>query len=157
MNPTDLNFPISRSTANAISSKLCGLLRTGLAEAGIPTKNRRYGLIFIESLKWPVAVSVAAYTWEVPVWRITFGAPDPNPWPGLINPKELTLHLSEFGPQTGVDLARLLREPDWRWPLFDHETSFPHYAWSKLATETYEAHRLGKIARGNLTKGGPTR
>ena len=66
-------------------------------------------------------------------------------------------HLGEFGPQTGVDLARLLREPDWRWPLFDHETSFPHYAWSKLATATYEARRLGKIAPGNLTKEGPTR
>jgi hypothetical protein len=100
---------------------------------------------------------VAPYTWEVPVWRITFGTPDPHPWPGLINPKELTLHLGEFGPQTGVDLARLLREPDWRWPLFDHETSFPHYAWSKLATATYEAWRLGKIAPGKMTKEGPTR
>jgi hypothetical protein len=141
MNPIIPKNRISRSEATMIEGKLVRMIRTGLAEVGIPTGNRRYGLIFIDSLKWPVGVSVSPYTWEVPVWRITFGGREDHPWPGLVNPHELTFHLSEFGPHTGVDLARLLREPDWRWPLFEGETAYPRYAWTKLAHETYEVHR----------------
>lgn len=133
---------ISRSEADIIEGTLVSLIRDGLAQAGIPTGRRRYGLIFIDSLKWPIAVSVCAYTRDVPVWRITFGGRENHPWPCVINPKELTFHLSEFSTQTGVDLAHLLREPDWRWPLFEHDPTYPGYAWSKLAHETYEAHRL---------------
>jgi hypothetical protein len=155
-NPLTPKPDISESEEVTIERELIRMLRDGLAGAGIPTKNRRYGLLFIDSLKWPVAVAVAAYTRDVPVWRITFGAPEPRPWPGLINPNELTLHLGEFSTQTGADLARLLREPDWRWPLFEHEANFPHYAWSKLAMETHEAHRLQKIEPGNSKKEGPT-
>jgi hypothetical protein len=142
MNPIIQKQPISSSEADIIEGKLVRLIRDGLAEAGIPTGNRRYGLIFIDSLKWPIAVSVRPYTWDVPVWRITFGERERRPWPCMINPRELTLHVSEFGTHTGVDLARLLREPDWRWPLFENDRSYPRYAWSKLAHETYEVHRL---------------
>ena len=142
MNPIVPKNYISRSEASLIEGKLVRMIRDGLAEAGIQTGNRRYRLIYIDSLKWPVGVSVSPYTWEVPVWRITFGGREDHPWPGLINPKELTLHLSEFSPRTGVDLAQLIREPDWRWPLFEHNRTYPHYAWSKLAHETYETHRL---------------
>ena len=142
MNPIIQKQPISSSEADIIEGKLIRLIRDGLAEAGIPTGNRRYGLIFIDSLKWPIGVSVLPYTREVPVWRITFGGRSPHPWPGIINSRELTLHLSEFSPQTGVDLARMLREPEWRWPLFEHHQCYPSYAWSKLAHETYEVHRI---------------
>ena len=138
---------ISESEEYTIAGKLIRMLRDGLAEAGIQTGNRRYGLIFIDSVKWPIGVTVIAYTREVPVWRIIFGVRQSQPWPGLIDPQELTLHLSEFGTQTGVDLARLLLEPGWRWPLFEHDSSYPRYAWSKLAHQTYENHRLQKEAR----------
>ena len=137
---------MSSCEADIIEKKLVRMIRDGLAEAGIPTGNRRYGLIFIESLKWPIGVRVSSYIRAVPVWRITFGAPDPRPWPGLINSNELTFHLSEFSTQTGVDLARLLQEPDWRWPLFEGETAYPSYAWTKLAHETYEVHRIKMAA-----------
>ena len=142
MNSITQKQPISSSEVDIIEGKLVRLIRDGLAEAGIPTGNRRYGLILIDSLKWPIGVAIRPYTWEVPVWRITFGGRERRPWSCLINPHELTLHLGEFGPQTGVDLARLLREPDWRWPLFEGEQAYPRYAWSKLAHETYEVHRL---------------
>lgn len=142
MNPIIPKDRISSSEADIIEAKLVRMIRTGLAEAGIPTGNRRYGLILIDSLKWPVAVRVRPYTSEVPVWRITFGGREHHPWPCIISPRELTLHLSEFSPQTGVELARMLREPDWRWPLFEHDRCFPGYAWSKLAHETYEVQRL---------------
>ena len=142
MNPIIPKDRISSSEADIIEGKLVRMIRTGLAEAGIPTGNRRYGLILIDVLKWPVAVRVSPYTCAVPVWRITFGGRSPHPWPGIINSRELTLHLSEFSLQTGVDLAHLIREPDWRWPLFEHDQCFPRYAWSKLAHETYEVYRL---------------
>ena len=142
MKPIIQKQPVSSSEADIIEGKLVRLIRDGLAEAGIPTGNRRYGLIFIDSLKWPIAVSLRPYIWAVPVWRITFGGREHHRWPSIINPHELTLHVSEFGTHTGVDLARLLREPDWRWPLFEHDHSYPRYAWSNLAHETYEAHRL---------------
>ena len=142
MTPVTPKQHISSSEADIIEAKLVRMIRTGLAEAGIPTGNRRYGLIFIDALKLPIGVSVRPYTWEVPVWRITFGGREHHPWPCLVHPHELTLHLSEFGTHTGVELARLLREPEWRWPLFEGETAYPHYAWSKLARETYEVHRL---------------
>ena len=146
MNPITQKQPLSSSEADIIEGKLVRLIRDGLAEAGIPTGNRRYGLILIDSLQWPIAVRVSPYTSQVPVWRITFGGREHRHWPSLINSRELTLHLSEFGPQTGVDLARLLREPDWRWPLFEHDRCFPSYAWSKLAHETYEVYRLKMAA-----------
>jgi hypothetical protein len=146
MNPIIQKQPISSSEADIIEGKLIRLIRDGLAEAGIPTGNRRYGLIFIDSLKWPIGVSVLPYTREVPVWRITFGGREHRKWPCLINPRELTLHLSEFGTHTGVDLARLLREPDWRWPLFEGEQAYPQYAWTKLAHATYETHRIKMVA-----------
>lgn len=142
MNPIIQKQPVSSSEADIIERKLVRLIRDGLAEAGIQTGNRRYGLIFIDALEWPIAVSVHPYIRAVPVWRITFGGREHHPWPCLVNPKELTLHISEFGTHTGVDLARLLREPEWRWPLFEHDRSYPTYAWSKLAHETYEIHRL---------------
>ena len=142
MNPIVPKPHLSRSEAAIVEGKLVRMIRDGLAEAGIPTGNRRYGLIFIDTLKHPVGVSVLPYTREVPVWRITFGGRPHRPWPCIIDPRELTLHLSEFSIQTGIDLARLLREPDWRWPLFDHDRSYPHYAWSKLAHQTYEVYRL---------------
>lgn len=142
MNPIIPKDRISSSEADIIEGKLVRMIRTGLAEAGIPTGNRRYGLILIDALKWSVAVRVGPYTCSVPVWRITFGGREHHPWPRIINPRELTLHLSEFSLQTGVDLARMLREPEWRWPLFEHDRCYPSYAWSKLAHETYEVHRL---------------
>jgi hypothetical protein len=142
MNTLIQKHPTTKSELDIIEGKLVRMIRNGLAEAGIPTGNRRYGLIFIDSLKWPIGVRVSAYTWYVPVWRITFGGRERHPWPGVINPQELTFHLSEFSTQTGVDLAHLLREPDWVWPLFDGQTSYPHYAWTKMATATYEAYRL---------------
>ena len=73
MNSITQKQPISSSEADIIEGKLVRLIRDGLAEAGIPTGNRRYGLILIDSLKWPIGVAIRPYTWEVPVWRITFG------------------------------------------------------------------------------------
>lgn len=147
MTPIIQKSPITSSEETIIEGKLVRLLRDGLAKAGINTGRRRYGLIFIDSLKWPIAVQVFCYTRNVPVWRILFGGRDSGPWPCVLNPRELTLHLSEFSEETGVALARLLREPEWRWPLFEHDKSYPQYAWSKLAHETYTADRLAREAR----------
>jgi hypothetical protein len=146
MNPLIPKPHISSSEAHIIEGKLVRMIRDGLADAGIPTGNRHEGLIFIDSLQWPIGVRVSCYTREVPVWRITFGEREHHPWPSLVNPRELTLHLSEFGTQTGVDLAHLLCDRTWRWPLFEYEQAYPHYAWSKLAHDTYEAHRLKMAA-----------
>ena len=128
--------------AAIIESKLVRMIRDGLAQAGIETGKRRHGLIFIDSLDWPVAVRVAPYTFEVPVWRITFGRIENPRCPYFAEQRKLTPHISEFRQRTGIDLARLLREPGWRWPLFDHDQGYPSYAWSELARETYGAHRL---------------
>jgi hypothetical protein len=142
MTPIVQNKPLTSSEAHIIEGKLVRIIRNGLAEAGIPTGNRRYGLIFIDSLGPPIGVMIKPYIWAVPVWRITFGVRARHPWPCLFNPQELTFHLGEITTQTGVDLARLLREPDWRWPLFEGDKSYPRYAWTSLAHQTYEIHRL---------------
>jgi len=149
MKPLTQKQPTTSSETSIIEGKLVRMIRNGLAEAGIPTGNRRYGLIFIDSLKWPIGVSVSAYTRDVPIWRITFGLRERRQWPNLVNHQELTFHLSEMGTHTGVDLARLLCEPDWVWPLFEGQSSYPSYAWTKLASATCEAHRLKMQALKN--------
>lgn len=154
MAPVITGWGISSGEETVIGGGLVRMIREGLAEAGIPTGNRRHGLILIGSLARPVGVGVRPYAEGAPVWRITFGMPEPRPWPGLVDPCELTLHLCEFGERTGVDLARLLREPGWRWPLFGHEPAFPRYAWSRLARETWEVHRprIGAAGRRRMER-----
>lgn len=139
--------PVPDAEIGRISTLLFGMVRDGLAEAGIPTKRPKYGLIYVDTLTWPIGVAIRPYTYQVPVWRITFGGRPDGYMPPLVDPKELTLHVNEFCTQTGVDLARLLREPQWRWPLFDHDPHYPRYAWSHFAHHAYETWRLAMEAR----------
>ena len=143
-----LPFPPSASAVQAAGSRLLGLLREGLAEAGIRTGPRRYSTLYID-LDRPIGLWLTTYADDLRWWRITFGIRYPGPYPPLANTCELTLHHDEFDRQIGRDLARLLHDPAlwvrgevWRWPLFAHDRSYPTYAWSELAARTYEADRL---------------
>jgi hypothetical protein len=60
---------------------------------------------------------------------------------------ELTFHESEITRELGRHMHAFCEAlplygiaPNIRWPLFDGETSFPGYAWTKCATAFYEAH-----------------
>lgn len=146
--------PISATREAAITAKLYKLIREGLDTAGIPTGRRRQGMLRIDALPRPIGVRIQCYCRPLPVWRITFGECGCGDWPCIFSPCELTLHLSEFGPHTGVALARLLREADWRWPIFEHDRTYPRYAWSRLAMNTYESDRLERERRKQTAKEG---
>ena len=78
------------------------------------------------------------------LWRITVGTPSRDGF-GLINAKEFSLLDEEITEQTGSDLAALIRALNKgetpAWPMFDHDQSFPRYAWSISATDRYEEWR----------------
>lgn len=123
-----------------IERKLAAKLRTGLAQAGIHAGQRRHRLLLFD-LDCPMGARIQPYAADDRWWRITFGPRMPWIYPEVSVRSELTFHLDEVTEQTGVDLARLLREPDWRWPLFDHDQSYPRYAWTQLAQSTYAENR----------------
>ncbi len=121
-------------------------LRRGLDLAGFPTGRRRHSLLVLPVNPHQVGVCLKPYTSDPRWWRITFGnvhfeGAGYYRSPVLSNSRELTLHLDEFTEQIGVDLARLVREPGWRWPLFSNCSSYPRYAWSERAWATYRADR----------------
>jgi hypothetical protein len=123
-----------------IERRLVGVLRSGLARAGIETSPPHHSVITLKT-KPAIGVFIDTYTIDPRWWRITLGVKVMvGDFPEVADPKELTLHLDEFTERIGVDLARLLREPGWRWPLFAHWNSYPRYAWSELAHSTHRAH-----------------
>jgi hypothetical protein len=121
-----------------IERKLAARLRAGLAQAGIETGPRRHRMILFR-LNYQMGAWIQSYATDARWWRITFGPCTPCSYPEVYVQSELTFHRDEVTEQTGVDLARLLREPDWRWPIFHHDPHYPHYAWTELAHSTYHA------------------
>lgn len=121
-----------------IERKLAATLRAGLAQAGIETGPRRHRM-FLFQFNFPMGAWIGSYTTDERWWRIRLGPRMPWSYPEVMVQSELTFHRDEVNEQIGVDLARLLREPDWRWPLFAHDPHYPRYAWTELAQSTYHA------------------
>jgi hypothetical protein len=94
-----------------------------------------------------MGVRVNSFQPELGLWRVTCGILLPGSHSAIVNPFELTLHQDEFGPETGANVARLLTEPGWRWPIFADDPSYPKYAWSAIATRTLKAEQN---RRGNI-------
>jgi hypothetical protein len=79
----------------------------------------------------------------------------PEQPPQSVYASELSFHFSELDAVTGEDLVRFIgdcfrfpAQPEsiWRWPLFCHDQSYPHYAWSRLgqSKETEFEHQYHK-------------
>lgn len=114
-------------------------IREGLNAAGIRTRTRHSTILFGSA---PVmGVRVNTFQPELGLWRVTCGVLLPGSYSAIVNPFGLTLHQDEFAPETGANLARLLTEPGWAWPIFAHDPSYPKYAWSVIATRTLKAEQ----------------
>lgn len=120
-------------------------IREGLNAAGIRTRTRHSTILFGSDPA--MGVRVNTFQTELGLWRVTCGILLPGSHSAIINPFELTLHQDEFGPETGANVARLLTEPAWGWPIFAHDPSYPTYAWSVIATRTLKAEQN---RRGNI-------
>jgi hypothetical protein len=123
----------------------------GLIAAGVTLKHARGGKLrpvhnlyhlHLDGGSW--AFRLFPYCHLRWLWRITLGTPSRDGF-GLINAKEFSLLDEEISEQTGRDLAGLIRALNdggtLVWPMFDHDPSFPRYAWSNAATTRYEERR----------------
>lgn len=123
----------------------------GLIAAGVTLKHARGGKLrpvhnlyhlHLDGSSW--AFRLFPYCHLRWLWRITLGTPSRDGF-GLLNAKEFSLLDEEISEQTGRDLACLIRALNdggtLVWPMFDHDPSFPRYAWSNAATERYEEWR----------------
>jgi hypothetical protein len=142
-----LSHPDHPQTAPRQASKQAFVraIREGLNAAGIRTRTRSSTIHFGSN---PVmGVRVNSFQPELGLWRVTCGTLLPGSNSALVNPCEFTLHHDEFGPETGANVARLLTEHGWVWPIFAHDPSYPTYAWSVIAARTLKAEqdRRGKI------------
>ena len=138
----DYPLPTLRKTSKPA---LVRTIREGLNAAGIRTRTRSSTIHFGSN---PVmGVRVNSFQPELGLWRVTCGILLPGSHSAIVNPFELILHQDEFGQETGANVARLLAEPGWVWPIFADDPSYPKYAWSVIATRTLKAeqNRHGKI------------
>ena len=123
----------------------------GLIAAGVTLKHARGGKqrqvhnlyhLHLDGGSW--AFRLFPYCHLRWLWRITLGTPSRDGF-GLLNAKEFSLLDEEISEQTGRDLAVLIRALQSNqapvWPMFDHDPSFPRYAWSNAATTRYEEWR----------------
>jgi len=137
--------PFDDNALRRMEMQLLKTLRCGIDLAGIPAGRCNNSLLVLP-LEPEVGVCLKSYTSDPRWWRITCGnvhfeGAGYYRSPVLTRDHELTLHHDELTEGIGTDLARLLREPDWRWPLFVHWNSYPKYAWSEKAWSTYQADR----------------
>ena len=129
----------------------------GLSAAGVTLKHARNGKmhpvhglyhIHLEGEWW--AFRLFPYCHLRWLWRITVGTPTRDGY-GLHNGKEFTLLDEEITEQVGSSLAGLIRSLQIGgtpvWPMFEHDQSFPRYAWSTVATERHEDWRRWNQAR----------
>lgn len=145
MNHPPLPPDPSPPSTKASKLRLVRALRNGLTAAGIRSRTRSSTIHFGSN---PVmGVRVNSFQPELGLWRVTCGILLPGSRSAIINPFEFTLHQDEFGPETGANVARLLAEPGWRWPIFADDPSYPKYAWSVIATRTLKAEQN---RRGNI-------
>lgn len=116
---------------------LMRIIREGLNAAGIKTRTRSSTIYFGSN---PViGVRVNAFQPPLGLWRVTCGYLYPGRCSTLINPRELTLHQSDIGADTGANLVRFMTEPGWAWPTLADDPSYPKYAWSVMATRVLQA------------------
>lgn len=135
--------PTNHHVLQRMELRLLKTLRWGLDRAGFPTGRRRKSHLILPG-DHPVGVRLSYYTSDPRWWRITYGGvffegDGYYRYPVLFENRELTLHLDEVTEEIGIQLGRQIREPDWLWPLFSHDSSYPRYAWSEKAWSTYQA------------------
>jgi hypothetical protein len=128
----------------------------GLIAAGATLKHARggrlrpvHGLYHIHAEGKAWAFRLFPYCHLRWLWRITVGIPSRDGF-GLLDAKEFSLLDEQISEQTGRDLAALIRAIQKgetpACPMFDHDPSFPRYAWSNAATERYEDWRKWREA-----------
>ncbi len=137
--------------------QLVQAIAKGLRAASVTLKHERGGRLLpvhglyhlhLEGKSW--AFRLFPYCHLRWLWRITVGTPTRDGH-GLHNGKEFTLLDEEITEQTGTALAGLIRSLQNSgtpvWPMFDHDPSFPRYAWSTAGTERHEDWRRWNEAR----------
>ena len=128
-----------------LQNRLMTCVADGLRRAGF--KPRRAGCMLHMKQHHPVTIWLTSYALDTRWWRVTYR------FERISRRGELTLHRDEFTPQTIADLAKFLREAAaWSWPLFTHCHDNPHYAWSRMAAESYAQCRLERESWMDLEK-----
>lgn len=144
------NLPFKPDEEDRLRAELMVPLTTGLIASGAVFRHVRQGRPFRQSGHYHFdldgvehALRLEGYGGLRWVWRITVGTPS-HPR-ALCNHQELTFAIEEVDEQMGCNLAAMLRalarEEEAVWPLFDHDQSFPRYAWSQLCESRYEDWR----------------
>ena len=142
----------SRSEVRRTEHALLRMLKAGLAQEGIITGRRRDSTLHVD-LHEPYGVWLTSYRADLGIWRITYGLRDwDDSYAPLLETRELSLLREEFSDDTGVELARLLRDPNHRWELFAHDPGYPGYAWSKRATQACDDDRQRRQAYENRAR-----
>ena len=149
------NLPLKPDEEDRLRAELLVPLATGLIASGAVFRHVRQGRPFRQSGHYhfdldgvECALRLEGYGGLRWVWRITVGTPS-HPR-ALCNHQELTFASEEMNEPMGRDLAAMLRaltrDEKPVWPLFDHDPSFPRYAWSQLCETRYEDWRRWREA-----------
>jgi hypothetical protein len=137
MNQLPLQSDPQPATCRVSKQALMRIIREGLNAAGIKTRTQSSTIHFGSN---PVmGVRFNAFQPELGLWRVTCGYLYPGSCSTLINPRELTLHQSDIGADTGANLVHFMTEPGWAWPTLADDPSYPKYAWSVMATRVLQA------------------
>jgi hypothetical protein len=145
-----LNIVVKDAEEARLRAELVIPLANGLAEAGAVFRHVRLGRPYRRGVRYEFvldggecALRLESYGRLRWVWRMTVS----SPWQyhSVLCHHELTFDIEEMDAKMGRDLAVMLRalaageKPVW--PLFDHDQSFPRYAWTKLCESRYEDWR----------------
>jgi len=125
-----------------LRSELLRGIEKGLAAENIEFRRRRPGLRVV--LEGKIIHVWFGYYLDQRWWRITcgWGSDHPAFTQSMNKFAELSCGIEEINDQTGVHLAHLLRDPeDHIWPMFEHEQTYPSYAWSVRGWEAYQANQ----------------
>ena len=137
-----LVFPLPDYEMERLRSQLLHTIEKGLSAENIESRRRRPGLRV--ALDGKIIHVWLGHYLDQRWWRLTCGWGSDHPaFTQCINKfAELTCCIEEVDDQTGVHLARLLRDPEgYFWPIFEHERTYPGYAWSVRGWETYQENR----------------
>ena len=150
-----LNIVIKPDEEARLRAELVIPLANGLMEAGAVFRHVRQGRPYRRGARYEFILdgedcalrleTYGALRW---VWRLSVSSPW---WDHPVHyHHELTFDIEEMDALMGRDLAAMLRalaadrKPEW--PLFDHDQSFPRYAWTKLCESRYEDWRKWREA-----------
>ena len=145
-----------RQRSKLVRALLIGMMRAGARfhhlRQGVAVRQRGWIHLDIEGLRW--AMELTSYCELNWVWRITIGHPV-SPY-CICERHELTMVSEEITEDLGQDLVGMLRArargEKSAWPLFDHDSSYPGYAWSQLCRERFTEWRQWRDARREFIK-----